>query len=100
MASGGLLGTIEDFAGVSLGEVFDIYKDVNQAKLNRSFQDSQNFINELNAKAAVELGRLQNQQANPQFYGVPAAAPLDMNKILGMGLVLLGVGGAIYLLGK
>lgn len=100
MANGGVLGTIEEFAGVSLGDVFDIYKDVNQAKLNRSFQDSQNFINELNAKAAVELGRLQNQQANPYVYGVPASAPLDINKILGLGLVLLGVGGAIYLLGK
>ncbi len=95
-----LLSTIEDFAGVSLGDVFDIYKDVNQQKLDSSFQDSQNFINELNAKAAVELGRLQNQQANPYVYGQPVSAPIDINKMLGLGLVLLGVGGAIYLLGK
>ena len=53
----GILTDITDVVGVK--DAFTLYKSINEANLAKSFQKSQNYINEI--KATAEIGRLQNQ---------------------------------------
>ncbi|MES2637418.1 MAG: hypothetical protein V4605_08850 [Pseudomonadota bacterium] len=92
---------LDEIANLGVRDVFTIYKDINQAKIDRDFSDSQNTINELNASAT--LLRLQNEARQTEAFNSgqfnPNAAS-DMKKYLGYGLLAAAALAAGYLLVK
>jgi len=88
------LGTAQEVIGVK--DAFSLYKEINQANLSKSFNNSQNTINEL--QASVELLRLQNQAAQQAVMNTTQTA--DYKKYLGYGALFVAAGVAVYLLVK
>lgn len=99
---GGWLGGIEDTLGFGVKDVFELYKGINQANLDKSYQRSQNNINEWNAKASLlsqQMQRNKNQSLSTGGYSAAGSA-IDAKKYIGIGLIAVGVLGAIYMVTK
>lgn len=85
----------------SVAESFNLYKQINQVKIDNAFARSQNTINELNASASLQ--RLNNDAVRaPVNNGMlnPFAGGADMKKYLGYGLLAAAGLATAYLLIK
>lgn len=93
----GYVGDASSVLGVK--DAFSLYKGINEINLAKSFQKSQNYINELNATAAI--GRLQNQALSGNSSNLNPIAQSSTIKYLGYGaLAVAGLAAAYLLLRK
>lgn len=89
----------DDLANIGVRDLFTIYKDINQAKIDRSYAESANTINELNASAT--LLRLQNEARQIDAFNTGQYTnSANMTKYLGYGLLAAAALAAGYLLVK
>ena len=99
----GILSDVQSVLGV--GDAFTVWKAINQANIDKAYNQSQNTINELNASATLQ--RLNNEavqisQANRDsgFNPFAGGGGTDSKKMLGYALIGVAALASVYLLTK